>query len=116
VSSRVSPTEKVRDEIGALFTGDRDLGDVVEDVVGLGARLIIPTAVEGEVTEFLGRSRCQRSADASPVPGCATLLPDHDQDHHWPGDGTTPEAMRRHRGSPPTYSGRGDQDQTRWSR
>jgi transposase-like protein len=64
VSRRVSPTEQIRDEIDALFTDDRDLVDVLEDVARLGARLIIQTALEVEVTEFLGRARYQRAASA----------------------------------------------------
>jgi putative transposase len=64
VSARVSPTEKIRSEIDALFTGDHDLSAVLEQVARLGARLIIQTAVEAEVTEFLGRARYQRTASA----------------------------------------------------
>lgn len=63
MSTRVSPTEKIRADIDALFTADRDLVEVLEEVARLGARLIIQTAVEAEVTEFLGRARYQRSAD-----------------------------------------------------
>jgi putative transposase len=69
VSVRVSPTEKIRAEIDALFGGDRELGEVIEDVARLGARLIIQTALEAEVDAFLGRARYQRSAaveDARP--------------------------------------------------
>jgi hypothetical protein len=32
VSARVSPTEKIRSEIDALFTGDRDLAEVLKQV------------------------------------------------------------------------------------
>jgi putative transposase len=64
VSVRVSPTEKIRAEIDALFGGDRELGEVIEDVARLGARLIIQTALEAEVDAFLGRARYQRSARA----------------------------------------------------
>src|SRR4029450_2173614 len=64
VSSRVSPSERIRAEIDALFSGDRDLVDVLEEVARLGARLIIQTALEAEVTEFLGRARYQRAASA----------------------------------------------------
>jgi putative transposase len=71
VSRRVSPTQQIRDEIDALFTGDRDLVDVLEEVARLGARLIIQTALEAEVTEFLGRARYQRAASAEDArPGC----------------------------------------------
>jgi hypothetical protein len=55
VPVRVSPTEKIRAEIDALFDGERELGEVIEDVARLGARLIIQTALEAEVEVFLGR-------------------------------------------------------------
>jgi putative transposase len=71
VSRGVSPTRPIRDEIDALFTGDRDLVEVLEEVARLGARLIIQTALEAEVTEFLGRARYQRAASAEDArPGC----------------------------------------------
>ena len=63
VSVRVSPTERIRGEIDALFDGSRDLSEVIEDVARLGARLIIQTAVEAEVEVFLGRARYQRAAE-----------------------------------------------------
>jgi putative transposase len=63
VPSRVSPTDKIRAEIDALFGSGRDLAEIVEDVARLGARLLIQTAVEAEVEEFLGRARYQRRAD-----------------------------------------------------
>src|SRR6266480_5542066 len=69
VSARVSPTDRIRGEIDALFDGSRDLCEVIEDVARLGARLIIQTAVEAEVEVFLGRARYQRAAavpDARP--------------------------------------------------
>ena len=69
MSVRVSPADRIRDEIDALFAADRDLVGILEDVARLGARLIIQTAVEAEVTEFLGRARYQRTAhtqDARP--------------------------------------------------
>jgi putative transposase len=43
-------------------TGERELGEVIEDVARLGARLIIQTALEAEVEVFLGRARYQRTA------------------------------------------------------
>jgi len=63
VPSRVSPTEKIRAEIDALFGSGRDLAEVLEDVARLGARLIMQAAVEAEVDEFLGRARYQRRAE-----------------------------------------------------
>jgi putative transposase len=62
VSVRVSPAGKIRAEIDALFGGERELGEVIEDVARLGARLIIQTALEAEVEVFLGRARYQRAA------------------------------------------------------
>ena len=64
MSVRVSPTEKIRHEIDALFTEGIDLAKTLEQVARLGARLIIQTAVEAEVAEFLGRARYQRVTSA----------------------------------------------------
>jgi putative transposase len=64
VPARVSPTERIRAQIDQLFTTDRDLGEVLEDVARLGARLLLQTALEAEVTEFLGRDRYARSERA----------------------------------------------------
>ena len=49
MSSRVSPTDRLRAEIDALFAEERDLVEVLEDVARLGARLLIQIAVEAEV-------------------------------------------------------------------
>jgi transposase-like protein len=57
VSTRVSPVERVRADIDDLFASDRDLGEVLEEVARLGVRLLMQTAMEAEVTEFLGRER-----------------------------------------------------------
>jgi transposase-like protein len=46
-----------------LFDGSRELVEVIEDVARLGAQLIIQTAVEAEVDEFLGRARYERAAE-----------------------------------------------------
>jgi transposase-like protein len=61
VSKRVSPTQKIRAQIDALFDGSRELVEIIEDVARLGAQLIIQTAVEAEVTAFLGRARYERA-------------------------------------------------------
>ena len=50
----------------------RELGEIIEDVARLGARLIIQTAVEAEVEVFLGRARYQRRAAEVPGRGSAT--------------------------------------------
>jgi hypothetical protein len=63
VSARVSPTDRIRGGIDALFDGSRELSEIVEEVARLGARLIIQTAVEAEVDVFLGRAGYQRAAD-----------------------------------------------------
>jgi putative transposase len=60
VPARVSPTQRIRAEIDELFTADRDLGEILEDVARLGARLLLQAALEAEVTEFLGRDRYAR--------------------------------------------------------
>ena len=65
--ARVSPVERVRAEIDQLFADPaRNLGEVVEEVARLGARLLLQTALEAEVTAFLGRDRYQRRPDADP--------------------------------------------------
>ena len=57
MSIRVSPIERIRAEIDDLFSSERELGDVLEEVARLGVRLLMQTAIEAEVTEFLGRER-----------------------------------------------------------
>jgi putative transposase len=67
VPARVSPVARVRAEIDQLFADpSRDLGDVVEEVARLGARLLLQTALEVEVTAFLGRERYQRDPASTP--------------------------------------------------
>jgi putative transposase len=56
VPSRLSPTDKIRAEIDALFGSGRDLAEVLEDVARLGARLIMQTGLEVGVAGFLGRA------------------------------------------------------------
>jgi putative transposase len=63
VSSRVSPTEQLRAEIDDLFAQSDEegqLGDTLEEVARLGARLLLQAALEAEVTEFLCRNRYER--------------------------------------------------------
>ncbi|MGQ0803678.1 MAG: IS256 family transposase, partial [Actinomycetota bacterium] len=67
MSKRVSPTEELRAEIDDLFgesDDQRQLADTLEEVARLGARLLLQTALEAEVTEFLCRNRYQRRAGA----------------------------------------------------
>jgi putative transposase len=64
VAGRVSPVERIRAEINQLFSSDRDLALILEDVARLSVRLVLQTALEAEVTEFLGRARYERRGDA----------------------------------------------------
>jgi putative transposase len=61
VAARVSPTDRIRTKIDRLFTEDRELPEILEEVARLGARLLMQAALEAEVTEFLGRERYQRA-------------------------------------------------------
>nr|WP_224112617.1 IS256 family transposase [Mycobacterium avium] len=45
-----------------MFAGGEDLAGAIEEVARLGARLLLQTAIEAEVTAFLGRDRYQRAA------------------------------------------------------
>jgi len=64
MAARVSPTERIRAEIDDLFASEGDLGEVLEQVARLGARLLLQTALEAEVTEHLGRNRYERRTKA----------------------------------------------------
>jgi len=64
VPSRVSTIDRVHDQIGALFASGRPLGEVIEQTARLGAQLLLQSAMEAEVEEFLGRARYQRAAGA----------------------------------------------------
>jgi hypothetical protein len=67
VPARVSPVDRIRAEIDQLFVDPAlDLGDVIEEVARLGARLLLQATLEAEVTAFLGRDRYQRDPDAHP--------------------------------------------------
>jgi len=57
VSKRVSPTARLRADIDELFSSDRELSSILEDVARLSVRLMMQVAVEAEVDEFLGRVR-----------------------------------------------------------
>jgi putative transposase len=63
VARRVLPTERARAEIDELFASDRDLASMLEDVARLTVRLLMQTALEAEVDEFLGRARYQRRTE-----------------------------------------------------
>ncbi len=63
MARRVSPTERLRAQIDELFASDRELASILEDVARLTVRLMMQTAVEAEVDEFLGRARYERRDD-----------------------------------------------------
>jgi putative transposase len=62
VSRRVTPSERLRAEVDEVFAGGADLASAIEQVAQLGARLLLQTALEAEVSEFLGRERYARAA------------------------------------------------------
>jgi len=64
VAGRVLPVERIRAEIDQLFSSDRDLASILEDVARRSVRLVVQTALEAEVEEFLGRARYQRRGGA----------------------------------------------------
>ncbi|MQB00136.1 MAG: IS256 family transposase, partial [Actinobacteria bacterium] len=80
VSKRISPTERLRAEVDQVFAGSGDLVEAVEQVAVLGARLLLQSALEAEVTAFLGRDRYARAASTEDArPGmrngyCATTV------------------------------------------
>ena len=53
--ARVSPTEAVRAEIDELFGSGRDIGEILEEVMRLSARVVLQQVLEEEVTSWLGR-------------------------------------------------------------
>ena len=69
MTARVSPTERIRAQIDELFASEGDLGEVLEEVARLGARLLLQTALEAEVTEHLGRGRYERRSTATEAKG-----------------------------------------------
>ena len=49
MAGRVSPVERIRAEIDQLFSSDRDLASILEDVARLSVRLVFQAALEAEV-------------------------------------------------------------------
>ena len=62
MSKRVSPAERLHAEIDEVFAGGEDLSRAIERVARLGAQLLLQSAIEAEVTTFLGRERFERAA------------------------------------------------------
>jgi len=62
---RLTATDRVRAEIDELFADpQQELGQVLEQVACLSVRLVLQSALEAEVTEFLGRERYARGERA----------------------------------------------------
>lgn len=59
-SRRVSASQRFRDQLDELFASRRELGQILEEVARLGVALPFQSALEAEVTEFLGRERYTR--------------------------------------------------------
>ena len=66
MSIRVSPIDRIHDQIDVLYASGRPLGEVIEETARLGARLLLQQAMEAEVDEFLGRGRYQRGDGGRP--------------------------------------------------
>lgn len=62
MSMRISPVQRLQAEIDEVFAGGEDLAGAIEQVTVLGAGLLLQTAIEAEVTAFLGRERYERAA------------------------------------------------------
>src|ERR1700751_6496157 len=57
---RVSAPERTREELRALMNGDLGTAEGRRDLVRLALRLIVEEALEGEVSDALGRERYER--------------------------------------------------------
>jgi Transposase, Mutator family len=66
VPARLSPVDRVRAQIEELFASEQPLAEILEQVARLSIRLVLQSAVEAEVSVFLGRDRYQRDPDARP--------------------------------------------------
>jgi len=51
---QVSPTERIRADIDELFSSERDLAEILEEVGRVATRLLMQAAVEAEVTRVPG--------------------------------------------------------------
>lgn len=62
-----TPVERIRSEIDELFADpDLELVEVMERIARLSVRLVIQSALEAEVSAFLGRGRYERDEAAQP--------------------------------------------------
>jgi len=67
VAPRVSPGERVRAAIDALYHSDKDLASVLEAVGRLTGRLLMQQAFEAEVDAFLGWRRYEPRTEDCPA-------------------------------------------------
>ena len=74
MSRRVTPSEQLRAEVDEVFAGGADLATMIEQVAWVGARLLLQTALEAEVTEFRSgaATRAPRPAQTMFGRGAAT--------------------------------------------
>jgi len=52
-----------------VFAGGEDLSRAIERVAQLGAQLLLQSALEAEVSAYLGRDRYERAAASAGAPG-----------------------------------------------
>ena len=75
MAQRLSPTVRIRAQIDELFASDRDLGEILEDVARLGARLLLQTALEAEVPPSWAGTATSGSGASVPRWAGATAMP-----------------------------------------
>lgn len=64
MSKRITPAERLHAEIDEVFAGSQDLAGAIERAARLSAQVLLQTALEAEVSEFLGRQRYERADGA----------------------------------------------------
>src|SRR3954453_10156199 len=60
---QIVPSERLRRELAAVLAGVGEHDHPAEAVARVGARLIMPQALEDEVTQFFGGERYAKAAD-----------------------------------------------------
>ena len=71
---RLSAPERTREELRALMNGELGTAAGRGDLVRLALRLIVEEALEGEVSDALGRERYERGEDGKAGAGCVKVL------------------------------------------
>ena len=74
MAPRVSPTQRIRDEIAELIAGAAtgSLLDHFEQVARLAVRLVMQSALEAEVTESWAATATPVVSGSTPAPATAT--------------------------------------------